>query len=93
MDGTLPWGSIPMDPVPPNYEIEYVEEPIQKEEFVPQLNVPLQQEMVTNTGLRVSKRYKIISDLLPGKSLLIGEFQNDFLYLFEECPSLIYFDQ
>ena len=59
MDGTLPWGSIPMDPVPPNYEIEYVEEPIQKEEFVPQLNVPLQQEMVT--GIRVSKRYKIIS--------------------------------
>ena len=36
-----------MDPAPPNYEIEYVEEPIQKEEFVPQLNVPLQQEMVT----------------------------------------------
>ena len=45
MDGILPWGSVPMDPVPPNYEIEYVEEPIQKEEFVPQLNVPLQQEM------------------------------------------------
>ena len=35
-----------MDPVPPNYEIEYVEEPVPKEEFVPQLNVPLQQEMV-----------------------------------------------
>ena len=50
-----------MDPVPPNYEIEYVEEPIQKEEFVPQLNVPLQQEMATNTGSRVSKRYNIIS--------------------------------
>ena len=50
-----------MDPVPPNYEIEYVEEPIQKEEFVPQLNVPLQQEMVTKTEIRVSKRYNIIS--------------------------------
>ena len=35
-----------MDPVPPNYEIEYVEEPIQKEDFVPQLNVLLPQEMV-----------------------------------------------
>ena len=42
----MPWGSVSMDPAPPNYEIEYVEEPIQKEEFVPQLNVPLQQEMV-----------------------------------------------
>ena len=57
-----------MDPVPPNYEIEYVEEPIQKEEFVPQLNVPLQQEMVTNTGLRVSKRYKIISYAICSQS-------------------------
>ena len=35
-----------MDPVPPpNYEIEYVEEPVPKEQFVPQLNVPLQQEL------------------------------------------------
>ena len=86
-----------MDPVPPNYEIEYVEEPIQKEEFVPQLNVPLQQEMVTKTEIRVSKRYNIISYAIcsqpPGKLSLIGEFQNGFSYLFEERPSLIYFDQ
>ena len=34
------------NPVSPNYEIGYVEEPIQKEDFVPQLNVLLPQEMV-----------------------------------------------
>jgi len=50
-DGILPWGSVPMDPVPPNYEIEYVEEPIQKEEFVPQLNVPLQQPPINSDNL------------------------------------------
>ena len=43
-----------MDPAPPNYEIEYVEEPIPKEQFVPQLNVPLQQEVVPNQYLSQS---------------------------------------
>ena len=74
MDGTLPWGSIPMDPVPPNYEIEYVEEPIQKEEFVPQLNIPLQQEMVTKTEIRVSKRYKIIGYAICSQPPLVADW-------------------
>ena len=46
MDEVLPGVSVPKDLVSPNYEIGYVEEPIQKEDFVPQLHVLLLQEMV-----------------------------------------------